>query len=326
MHLSKDFKPPGVSDRLRFQSTAQMAMADTGSKYDGLESPSERMRMLNERKLGNTKTSIHLGFESNNQYETSMQAGNNYDRNFQDKIAGGDGGGAMTPHEMKMKLSSANWNFGDADRDWKRASTLNDPTGELFQSYRGILNEEVRDAIKQSSLYFGKDNNGNDNGEAYSTTAKESMKLKTNEIDYAGDYQRAKQMKQALTTSSINLSSDEIRGPEDYISVSQSTMVYDRSQARNAQGVMNAEMKKDLRAQHFKLGYNGNGSYETNEKERQRKLGESMSRRRSELLSTMGGDEDPDLMALKEDRLRTKNLKQTLLQTSIVIGDDKEYF
>lgn len=324
MHLAKDFKPPGISDRLRFQSTAQMAMAETGAHYDGLESPSERLRLLNERKLGNTKTSIHIGFESKNMYETSMQAGNKYDRNFKDKIAGGDGSDAMTPHEMKMKLSSANWSYGDADRDWKRASALNDPTGQDFHSYRGKLNEEVRDAIKSSSLYFGP-TDGINNENNYITTAKQSMELKANDIDYNGDYQRAKDMKKALTTSSLNLASDEVRGPEDYVSVAAATMVYDKKKAREAQGVMNAEMKRDLRIQHFKLGY-GEVGYETNEKERQRKLSESMSRRRAELLATSGGGEDPDLMALNQDRQRAKALKQTLLQTSIVIGDDANYF
>lgn len=48
---------------------------------------------------------------------------------------------------------------------------------------------------------------------------------------------------------------------------------------------MNSEMKKDLRAQHFKVGYGGT-TYETAEKERQRTLTENVHRRRAEILAT----------------------------------------
>lgn len=200
MHLSKDFKPPGVSDNKRFQSTAQMAMADTASRYSGLDSPGQRAKTLNDRKINNTRTNVKLGFETNQSYETAMQAGDNYDRTFRDKVAGGDGIDKLTPHEMKMKLSSSNWEFGDVPRDWQRASTLDDPTGVNFSSYRGVLNEEVRDNIKSSSLYFGGATNDKS---SYSTTARESMILKANDIDYAGDIARARAMKKALTSSSL---------------------------------------------------------------------------------------------------------------------------
>jgi hypothetical protein len=137
MHLPKHFVPPGVSDRLRFQSTAQMAMADTGSKYGTLESSEERRRKLEERKIGNTKTSIHFGFTSLG-YETTARENDNYNRDVEHVPAGGDGGEAMNPIEMKRKGQKVNWDFGDApERDWDRASTLADPTGPNFTSYRG---------------------------------------------------------------------------------------------------------------------------------------------------------------------------------------------
>ena len=137
MHLPKNFKPPGVSDRLRFQSTAQMAMADTGSKYGTLESSAERHRKLLERKIGNTKTSIHFGSDALG-YETTAYENDNYNRNSVSIAAGGEGGEAMTPNEMKLKGQKVNWDFGDApERSWGQASTLNDPTGPIFSSYRG---------------------------------------------------------------------------------------------------------------------------------------------------------------------------------------------
>ena len=42
---------------------------------------------------------------------------------------------------------------------------------------------------------------------------------------------------------------------------------YDPEGAKGAAGVLNAEMKADLRAQHFKLGYHP-GAYESMEQER----------------------------------------------------------
>jgi hypothetical protein len=49
----------------------------------------------------------------------------------------------------------SNWTFGDEESSWDRASTLADPTGPDFLNYRGVLNQNVADAIKQSSLEFG---------------------------------------------------------------------------------------------------------------------------------------------------------------------------
>ena len=57
--MGLDTKPPGVSDSLRFQSTAQMMMASHTPTGENL---GERTRKLRARKLANTKTSICFGF------------------------------------------------------------------------------------------------------------------------------------------------------------------------------------------------------------------------------------------------------------------------
>ena len=52
MHLPKDFKPPGVSNRMRFQSTAQMAMHDTGSKVKRNLRTRGRVPLASEQRVG----------------------------------------------------------------------------------------------------------------------------------------------------------------------------------------------------------------------------------------------------------------------------------
>lgn len=325
MHHPPGFKSPGVSSKMRFQSTAQMAMHDTGSKYGGLETPAERAAQLKQRKLNNTTTNIAFGSHPI-KYETMMKANDDYDRSVVDVAAGSGDGAGMTPYELKQKLATANWDFGDGTsakvNGYERASTLADPTGPAFLSYKGQLNADVRAAIRTSSLHLGSHDHG---GEQYDTTSRRTMALAANDTDYAGDKRRALAMKKALTSSSLNLASDEVRGPEDYVSTGHLSMAYDPVAARTASGQMDPSMQKDLRAQHFVLGYGGHTT-ETTEKERQRKAAEAVEKRRREIIQSTGNTAmHPDLLMMNEDKARVKDMKKVLLQTSITIGDDPDY-
>ena len=151
---------------------------------------------------------------------------------------------------------------------------------------------------------------------------------------------------------------------------------YDPEGAKGAAGVLNAEMKADLRAQHFKLGYHP-GAYESMEQERWvfecscsqyefiRKHGPwphpalwnaiekgvqysppcmevyrvaffcrcrvtslAMAKRRAEILAEQPNGSShlhPDLLVMKKNQAEVKQLKNSLLRTSIVIGDDDDY-
>jgi len=68
------------------------------------------------------------------------------------------------------------------------------------------VREKVADAIKSSSLSFGNE------PAFYETTAQRGAKMSENEIDYAGDYARAKALKKALTTSNMSFDTDEAKG------------------------------------------------------------------------------------------------------------------
>ena len=103
MHLPPNHKPPGVSHKLRFQSTAQSAMHATGEQYANLEPYSERVQRLRERKMKNVTTSINFGFHQA-PYETTMRSNDEYDRSVVLKPAGMDDDKILTPHEMKQKV------------------------------------------------------------------------------------------------------------------------------------------------------------------------------------------------------------------------------
>jgi len=118
MHMSKNHVPPGVGTRLRFQSTAQMAMHEVGSRYSEMPSMAERSQKLRERKIGNTKASIHFGSDGSS-YSTTAKSNDDYDRSVVMVMAGGDGGVGMTPAEMKKKLTSSNFEVGEVRKRWK---------------------------------------------------------------------------------------------------------------------------------------------------------------------------------------------------------------
>jgi len=104
-------------------------------------------------------------------------------------------------------------------------------------------------------------------------------------------------------------------------------MAWDPVAARTASGIMDPEMQKDLRAQHFRLGFGGHTT-ETAEKERQRRLTLAVNERRQEIIDGAGDKANgmhPDLYMMKVDKATVKALKDTLLRTSIVIGDDRDY-
>ena len=72
----------------------------------------------------------------------------------------------------------------------------------------------------------------------------------------------------------------------------------------------------------------GGHTTETAEKERQRKLTLAVNARRQEIIEGAGDKANgmhPDLYMMKVDKETVKALKDTLLRTSIVIGDDRDY-
>jgi len=306
---------------MRFQSTAQTAMHATGEQYGNLEPHHERVARLQERKIKNTSTSIHFGFKQA-PYETTMRSNDNYDRSVQMKPAGADDGKTMTPKEMKMKLSSANWTFGDEEQKFDRASALADPTGPNFLHYKGVLNSDVRDAIKSSSLHFGSERSN------FETAQVAGHKMAANDIDYAGDLARARALKKALQRSCIDLATGEPFGPEDYESTARVSMRYDAEGARTAAGELDPAMQKDLRASHFSLSHVKTSFPESCAKEGQRKAKEAVDRRRQQIGNSKEGLESglhPDVLLMQKDKKTAKDLKDMLLANSIVIGDDEDY-
>ena len=128
---------------------------------------------------------------------------------------------------------------------------------------------------------------------------------------------------------------------------------------------MDPELQKDLRREHFALGYPPPQTaaqiaqtYETNEKTRQRVVAEAVQERRKSILETLqheqqrrreaaaraesGGDGgeggvgpasvvtpqatiDPDLLLIRRDKELAEKLKKELQRSSFQIGDDPLY-
>ena len=134
----------------------------------------------------------------------------------------------------------------------------------------------------------------------------------------------------------MNLDSDEVRGPEVYVSNTHRTMGFDPVAARGAAGQMDESMKRDLRMHHFALG-SDTPVYQSDMHSGQQSAARAVEARRAEVLADAraaavaagGRAEDvvghPDLLVMRRNQADVKHLKETLLRTAIVIGDDEDY-
>ena len=90
--------------------------------------------------------------------------------------------------------------------------------------------------------------------------------------------------------------------------------MYDSNAARGAAGAMAEEVQRDLRKAHFSFGYDSDKHYTP----------ESTVSMRDPLAS-VGGTHEEHAAEKKRERENAKQLKLTLMKTSIVLGDDEKY-
>ncbi|CAM9967899.1 unnamed protein product, partial [Phaeothamnion confervicola] len=248
-------------------------------------------QQLQERKIHNTTTSICLGFAPKYSHETDAQA-------RQKDILSAPPHASELERNRRLKLALTRTNFSLDDgvtttASWQRVSTMPDPTGHMSE-YTGVLNEDVKNMIKKSNLFFGTTPTN------YTSTAAKSK------VNVVVDESPAVSCKPG--PGKINIAfGDE---PPDYLTDYKRGFQYDSVAVKaGGQSALAREVKDDLRRTHFSLG-NSPSVWETDARISQRTVLEHYGAGPAELA---------------EQRQRNAALKKQLQSTNIQIGFDEDY-
>lgn len=249
---------------------------------------SQVCRKLREHRLGNTATSIVLGFDPAN-YETDAQS-------RQRDAFGAPKANSTDTKAMRKMLTATHFVLGNEHLDYKTVATLQDPTGRM----RDFMAESVATDARKSSCYLGSEK------PCYSTTSQDNADADLFTASRNGEVrQAALRLKDELTQHNFELGSEA----RSLSTTSREAFKYDEATARSSRGKLIEAQKIELRRQHFELGLE-KVLYESDLQSSMR-CGE-ISRRR--------------LFEMEQDAAAAKELKRKLLATNVVIGDDPEYF
>lgn len=244
-------------------------------------------RKLRERTLGNTATSIVLGFDATN-YETDAQS-------RQRDAFGAPQANGMDSKAMKKMLTATHFVLGNEHLDYTTVATLQDPTGRM----RDFTAESVATDARKSSCYLGSEQ------PCYSTTSQDNADADLLTASRNGEMRHAAvRLKAELTRHNFELGCES----RALSTTSREAFKYDEATARASRGKLMEAQKMELRRQHFELGLE-KILYETDLQGSMRS-GEISQRR---------------LVEMEQDAAAAKDLKRKLLATNVVIGDDPEY-
>mmetsp|Transcript_28520 Transcript_28520/g.37309 ORF Transcript_28520/g.37309 Transcript_28520/m.37309 type:complete len:283 (+) Transcript_28520:166-1014(+) len=278
----------------RFETTTKVGMQAAADRLHEVDDRKTVIQRLKERKAINTSASIVVGTDRI-QYETDAMARN---QSVQEHLKRGGTDLrkiAQQNREMKMALTRTHFEVGTDDVDYKTTNKMADPTGRLGE-YRGTLNNEMKQAIRQSNLYMG------DAAPTYTSTAHESMVYKGRPEEYVAMKNESRRLKKELGTHSFTYGEEKV----DYETDFKAGYQYDPEQAKTAKPENNHQMLGDLRSSHFVFG-NEEVRYESDAMAAQRSID---SKKRNNPL---------------EDKQRNATLKQQLMKTNYQIGHDEEY-
>lgn len=204
---------------------------------------------------------------------------------------------------MKQELTATNFRLGDEKPYYSSVNQDAMREAENFSQgseVRAKLNTDLKESIKRSSLNFGNEKVN------YVTVAQESMKAHHNENDFAKIKSDVNQLKTNLRKHNFNFGDEKVSYVSDYNSGYGSIPI---------ECFNNLEIKKkmkekveDSRSCHFVLGCD-RPNYTSNTHEAL-KIIENTTFKKD----------------VKAEAERAKAMRQALQRTSIVIGDDAEYY
>lgn len=276
-------------------------MAATAARFDECDKPSDRIKGLRERKLGNTRTSIVFGSDKMN-YESD------YMSRQKDAMGGLGSIDYARARDLKKGLTMQNFTIGTDEEKYYK-STMS----EMLAS--GIIGDKGSDeGPKQSSGNFARASSihlGSDPG-TYTTTNQDALIYKGGQIDYKKVKEDSAILKKELASHNFEFAhtDDGVVPKGHYSTTTADAFLYDTAAAMDAQAQLSKEVMADLRATHYSLGHEPL-DYTTDAQE-------------GSLAPPLGEGGQPRNPL--DDKRAALALKKQLLTTSVVIGDDEDYF
>lgn len=282
----------------RWETTMRSQLDEVAQQLKGNYNTNGRVQALRDRKLANTKTSISFGNDKPTYISDCMD---NQMRCM----------GFVSPEErakqaeriktMKAELTTTNFRLGDEIPLYESVNHEAMARAETFKNAQRVaMNKNVKEAVKKSSIYFGNE------PVRYETVAHDAMKYKGNENDFSKLQREVNDMKITLSRHNFTLGDEKVDYVSDYHrgygSLPAEAYVHDAKKRQEMQAVV-----LDSRAAHFSLG-NDRPHYLSNT---------------HSAMKIIEGQSAQDVSA---QIARAKEMKAALQRTSIVIGDDADYF
>ena len=203
--------------------------------------------------------------------------------------------------QMKKDLTTTKFTLGDERPDYSSTSHEAMKVGETFRGMgKPQSNEDIKNAIKKSSIHFGQEKVD------YSSTAHEGMRYQGNQNNFSKLKEEVKEMTATLRKHNFSFGDEKVAYESDYNAGYGSVPLEAYREGAEKKGKMKGIIE-DSRAAHFQLG-NDKPVYESNA---------------HSAMTGIGGSGAADTLASIENARR---MKLALQKTSIVIGDDEEYF
>jgi len=295
-HAEAEAKSPSK----RWSTTATSALSEVAEKLAGNYDRSKQVRELTARKLHNTKTSINFGNEKINYISDAKEN--------QLKCTGGNSveeraAQSQRIKKMKADLTVTNFNLGDEVPEYESVNQSTLKPIDYSKHIRAVSQAPkvvTGDVNKLSSIHFGNE------AVNYHSVAQDAMRYKGNENNFSQLKAEVKEMTATLRKHNFSFGDEKLSYQSDYQSGFGSVPI----EAYKVSGNKKAGMKaiiEDSRSCHFSLGQD-KIQYQSNTQG---------------ALSSIDGYNATDV---KQSMERSKQMKIALQRTSIVIGDDAEYF
>lgn len=282
----------------RWQTTASSALAEVAGKLEGSYDRAGMIKDLKQRKQSNTTTSISFGNEKVNYVSDT--------KDNQRKSGAGmsvDERSRQTARikQMKADLTATKFKLGDEKTVYKSSNQTAMDAAETFKGVERVaMNTELKNAIKKSSIHFGNEK------VQYGTTAHEAMRYNGNENNFAQLKDEVKEMTATLRKHNFSFGDERVEYESDYHAGYGSVPIEAYMGRRNNKASMK-DIIEDSRSCHFSLG-NDKPNY--------------LSNTHSALQNVEGQTTNDISKGLEQARA----MKAALQKTSIVIGDDDEYY
>jgi len=297
MYSSRRRSTENASPSKRWQTTSSSSQADTAAL--GNNDREAMVLDLKNRKIQNSKTNISFGQEKINYISDAAE---NQQKILNSSNAADRAEQFLRLKNMKAELTTTNFTLGD---EIPRYESVNHSSMAIVESTdspadRQALNARLKESIKKSSIHFGQEPVN------YLSVSHQAMEYKGNQNSFDKMREDIKEMTTTLRKHNFSFGDEPVAYESDY----QAGYGHVAMESYRTAGENKAGMKASIaeaRKCHFSLG-NDKIKYMSNTH------------------SSMKLGEGHDAQEVAKNLENAKHMKTALQRTSIVIGDDENYY